>query len=191
MAKVHYSAIALLALGGFVLQLLITGVDVSWLWLRAVSASLAIVGGGIFIFDHFLRRVGWLYGKFHHRPNLYGTWDVTFHSNFDDGSGQPVARTGTLRIDQTFFTLNAFVEMAESEGHIVAREFVGLGGGQQRLVAIYRNEPRASVRGRSPMHYGTMMLNCDQPYNRPKILRGNYWTDRETTGQMEATRRPD
>lgn len=189
MAKVHYTAIALLALAGFVLQLLIAGVDVSWLWMKAVSASLAIVGAGIFVFDYYVWRVGWLYGKFHHRPNLRGTWDVTFQSNFDDGSGQRAARVGTMRIDQTFFSLSAFVETAESEGHIVAREFVGLGKGQQRLIATYRNEPRASVRGRSPMHYGTMMLNCDLPHSRPKTLRGNYWTDRETTGEMEATRR--
>lgn len=191
MAKMHYAAIALLAIAAFVVQLLLMGVNVSVEWARAVSASFAIVGTGILAFDRLIWRAGWLYGTFHHRPNLRGEWDVTIQSNFDDGSGQPVVRTGTMRVDQTFFDLDIFLETAESDGHVVAREFVRLGKNTPRLVAIYQNEPRANVRDQSPIHYGTMMLDFDEPYRRPERLRGSYWTHRGTTGQIEATRRTD
>jgi hypothetical protein len=187
--KAHYSAIVLLALTAFVAALLLKGVQVSWGWLGAVSAATSAVGLGIFLFDHYLWRVGWLYGKFHKRPNIAGVWDVTFRSTFDDGSGNPVLRSGSMRVDQTFFNLDIFVETEESEGVVVSREFVKLGKDRPRLCATYRNEPRANFRARSQMHYGTLLVSFDEPARRPERLAGNYWTDRETRGELEAVRR--
>jgi hypothetical protein len=187
--KAHYSAIVLLALSAFVLTLFLKGVPISWTWVGAVGVPTTVVGVGIFLFDQYLWRFGWLYGKFHRRPDLAGSWDVTFQSTYDDGSGKPVIRIGVMRVDQTFFNLDMFVETEESEGVVISREFVRLGKDRPRLCATYRNEPRATYRSRSQMHYGTLLVSFGEPPERPCRMSGNYWTDRETRGELNAVRR--
>jgi hypothetical protein len=52
---------------------------------------------------------------------------------------------------------------------------------QKLLTFVYFNKPDATVRDRSPMHYGTCRLVVDNPL----ILTGDYYTDRKTTGSMK------
>jgi hypothetical protein len=53
------------------------------------------------------------------------------------------------------------------------------------LACTYRNTPRISVRERSPIGHGGMLLSV-----RGKLIHridGEYWTDRQTKGEMEFT----
>lgn len=50
-----------------------------------------------------------------------------------------------------------------------------------QLTYCYLNVPQANVRERSAMHYGTAMLCVENP----EELKGQYFSDRKTTGDMK------
>jgi SMODS-associating 2TM, beta-strand rich effector domain len=61
------------------------------------------------------------------------------------------------------------------------------GDGVYGLYSIYRNTPRLSVRHRSPIHHGALMLDISgEPASQ---LEGFYWTDRRTMGELELDQR--
>jgi hypothetical protein len=47
----------------------------------------------------------------------------------------------------------------------------------------YTNKPDASIRGRSAIHDGAALLTFAK--SPKKILKGEYWTSRKTTGSIE------
>lgn len=57
------------------------------------------------------------------------------------------------------------------------------------VLNLILNTPKAEVRHRSEIHYGTAMLYVDNP----KVLKGQYFTDRKSTGDMvfNAVLKPD
>jgi hypothetical protein len=57
-----------------------------------------------------------------------------------------------------------------------------------RLVGTYLNEPNITARAASPIHYGTFLLDIEGSANKPSQMRGHYWTDRGTKGEMLAVR---
>jgi hypothetical protein len=59
--------------------------------------------------------------------------------------------------------------------------------GTYRVTGVYRNEPKLSVRERSPIHYGALVL--DVLGDPAKDLAGHYWTDRSTRGELHSTGR--
>ena len=50
------------------------------------------------------------------------------------------------------------------------------------MIGVYSNEPKHSIRNRSPIHYGTLKLNIIG--NPVTALSGHYWTDRGTQGEL-------
>ena len=51
----------------------------------------------------------------------------------------------------------------------------------------YLNTPKAGVRERSEIHYGSTILNFDG--FKVTKMDGEYWTDRETTGEITLTKK--
>lgn len=49
-----------------------------------------------------------------------------------------------------------------------------------QLTYCYLNVPQANVRDRSAIHYGTALLCIEDP----EEIKGQYFTDRKTTGDM-------
>ena len=49
------------------------------------------------------------------------------------------------------------------------------------------NTPKASVREKSEMHYGSTVLNFEG--FKVSKMEGDYWTSRETTGEIKLTRK--
>jgi hypothetical protein len=47
---------------------------------------------------------------------------------------------------------------------------------------MYLNKPRSSLVKRSPIHHGSTSLKITG--NPPIRLRGHYWTDRDTRGEL-------
>jgi hypothetical protein len=54
---------------------------------------------------------------------------------------------------------------------------------------VYRNEPKLSVRDRSPIHYGAIVL--DVQGDPVKELAGCYWTDRNSRGELRTLAKHD
>jgi hypothetical protein len=92
-------------------------------------------------------------------------------------------------IRQTFTTLSMRLMTAESTSSLVAEGMNVSPEGTFKVFAVYRNEPRIQVRDRSPIHYGSFVL--DVQGSPADTLEGFYWTDRKTRGDLVLADRRD
>ncbi|MGH3636131.1 MAG: hypothetical protein ACRDTS_18995 [Mycobacterium sp.] len=70
-----------------------------------------------------------------------------------------------------------------------ASSFAGirLVDGSYELLYLYLNRPDSRYESRSRMHHGSTVL--DLSGNPVKHLKGRYWTDRDTRGEVDFTER--
>lgn len=110
-------------------------------------------------------------------PILAKKYHGTIIYNWNNTQG---TREADIRIDQTF--LKVFVRLGtdESSSNSVIGTITTVNN-EKQLVYTYLNTPRAEIQNRSAIHYGTAMLNVDDP----TILKGNYYTSRLTCGSIE------
>jgi hypothetical protein len=76
---------------------------------------------------------------------------------------------------------------AESTSELVAERILVAADGVAKVVGVYISEPKLSLRERSPIHYGSLLLEVHGL--PPMALEGSYWTDRESRGTMHLTDR--
>lgn len=93
--------------------------------------------------------------------------------------------TAYLVARQTFSTLSLRMLTSESSSELVTAEISKARDGTYRLVGVYRNEPKLSVRDRSPIHYGALVLEVQR--DPVTNLVGYYWTDRNSRGELTTT----
>ena len=141
-------------------------------------------------FDLWLWRIP-LLGGVHRRPRIYGTWQTTItphpdsHIDNEENRGPIEA---TVEIEQSFWSLTVTLKTAESESISRAESIAPDGGSKTRkvLTYVYTNTPQLAVRHRSPIHVGAANLTIEGV--QPDALRGTYWTDRLTVGDLELRR---
>ena len=100
---------------------------------------------------------------------------IRFHS--DDGDPE---RESEIVIKQTFLNVIVKLRTEESSSNSVTAT-IKEENGSKMLIYTYLNIPRAEIQDRSEIHYGTAMLNVDDP----KRLIGNYFTTRKSSGSMD------
>jgi hypothetical protein len=108
-------------------------------------------------------------------PVLAKNYCGTFISDYDS-----TKRFGEIVIDQTFLNVAILLKTEESTSRSLTASF-GKVQSVQYLIYTYQNDPRAEIQDRSPMHYGTAMLNI----SNPMVLEGNYFTGRKSRGSMK------
>ena len=182
-----FLAIAVLVWGSI---LVVQGEQVGWEHLKPFGAVVGVLGFLALLFEKKLWCQPWLHGWFVKRPDLRGTWRVKLQSDWvDDNTGN---RTPLIicymGVTQSLSDLQMHLMTRESESSSIAYSIEASRSGKGYLIAaVYRNEPGIFLRGeRSEMHYGGMILEThgDQ-VSRPKVLRGEFWTDRNTKGEMK------
>ncbi len=110
----------------------------------------------------------------HDIPVLLGKYNGELTSDYDGEK-----RCGTLMIEQTFLSVAVQVKTEESSSRSITASFYILQN-VQYLIYNYQSDPRGEIQNRSPIHYGTVMLNVSDPCN----IDGNYFTGRKTRGSM-------
>jgi hypothetical protein len=173
--------LALLALDGVVIELQ---------WLRHGATVVPVLLVALGAFDNWLWKARCLNGWFTKRPVLCGTWQVTLQTEWVN------AKTGErpgpidcyMVIRQTFSSLSMRLMTPESVSWLIAHNIVRSNDGTFQVAGVYMNKPDLSLRGeRSEIHYGALLLDVQgQP---PSSLSGHYWTDRQTRGKMDCTRK--
>ena len=182
--RLHVSALlmyAALIWGG---MLIVNGLTVSPEFFQPFSIVVGAVVLGLSVFDLWLWRVPALQGWFVKRPHLWGTWRVTFQSNWiNPATGQGIGpRKGYAVIDQTYTRTSLRLLTEESTSELLVDDIVLAPDGVFRLFGVYRNEPKVAVRHRSTLHYGAIALTI---HTEPLLrLEGTYWTDRQTSGDL-------
>lgn len=116
----------------------------------------------------------WVFDKTSKVPVLKGKYFGKIMSNYDGRT-----REARLEIKQSLLALRITMKSDESKsGSISASISDALGINQ--VIYCYINQPIATVRDRSEIHYGTAILSCEEGGK----LTGSYYTDRMTTGEM-------
>ncbi len=119
-------------------------------------------------------------------PNLSGDWEGTIKSNWKEKKLDPIPIE--VSITQNFFNVQVRIKTKESRSYSIGASFdIDNERGFQQLFYTYLNTPKAGVRERSEIHYGSTILNFDG--FKVTKMDGEYWTDRETTGEITLTKK--
>lgn len=142
------------------------------------------------IFKRWLWKLPFLQGWLVKIPNLNGTWEGQMKStwiNPETNAGIPPIDTKAT-ITQTLTTITVDFQTGEMESQSVVAD---ISCDSHRRVAeikyIYQSVPDATVRGRSEMHFGSAKLGVKK-VGKETHLKGDYWTDRKTTGTIKLKR---
>jgi hypothetical protein len=118
-------------------------------------------------------------------PDLQGTWEGTIESTWiDPATNRKIPpKNVTLVIKQNFSNISCVMYTDESDSFSnTAQINEDDDSGIFRLSYNYTNRSRANVRDRSAIHDGAAILKViTEP---EKILKGEYWTSRKTTGDI-------
>lgn len=121
-------------------------------------------------------------------PNLSGSWDGRIKSNWKEEKLEAIPIE--VSITQNFFNIQVRIKTKESRSYSIGASFdIDNERGFQQLIYTYLNTPKAGVRERSEIHYGSTILNFDG--FKVTKMDGEYWTDRETTGEITLTKKND
>lgn len=123
-------------------------------------------------------------------PVLEGTWQGTFKSTWINPETNAALGESpmVLVIKQTFTnvccTIHTHTQESSSQSY-AASFLLDEESDARKLVYAYTNRPKAGVRHRSAVHDGTALLRVID--NPKRMLEGEYWTNRKTTGDIQLT----
>ena len=129
------------------------------------------------------------YGRLVPFPNLNGTWVGTIRSDWvnpkTDETIPPIP--AMIGIKQSFLKISCVVRTEEMRSDSYTGEFRIIPDRQiKELIYTYSSKPRPSVSDRSSPHDGSVVLNIVESDESPvRKLVGRYWTERQTTGEMD------
>lgn len=159
--------------------------DISRAMLQPFSIVVGVVSLVLVLFDRWLWKLRALHGWLVQRPFLGGTWLVELHSSWADPNSGEAGNTieGYCVVRETLSHLQMHFLFEESSSRLVAERVQTEDDGSYRIYAVYQNEPLVAVRERSPIHYGALAISVPQGEGAQR-LRGTYWTDRATRGDL-------
>ena len=117
-------------------------------------------------------------------PCLSGKWKGEIVSTYNsDNNTIPVE----VEIKHHFFNIQIKVKTGESSSSSTCGSFdIDEDRGLRHLIYSFQNNPKATVREKSEIHYGTTRLEISDD---AKTLEGEYWTSRKTTGDVRLVKK--
>ena len=157
-------------------------------WLRFFSAAVFVAFGVLAIWDHWLWHMRWIQRLPGVPRDLRGTWKGTLESFWiDPATGfPPPAKAAYLVIRQSASTISVVMLTNESKSKS-SLATISDDGISASLDYMYLNRPDSRFEHRSRIHHGSTSLDI---IGRPAVrLRGNYWTSRDSRGELEFVQR--
>lgn len=108
-------------------------------------------------------------------PCIKGSYEGSITSTYDS-----IKRDASLTVKQSYLSVDVTMSTSESESRSIAASIESVSG-VNRLIFSYQNDPKAVVRDRSQIHYGSAMFTLAAKDR----LQGTYFTDRQTTGDLD------
>lgn len=155
--------------------------------LRLIPIVATADGIASFVFTVWLWRWKLFQGWLIPFPDLNGTWQGHIQTNWKDAEGKTPGPIPTiLTIKQSFGRMSCVMRTGEMESHSFLEGFcIDKDAQVRQLCYSYTSRPKASLRGRSTPHDGTMLFNIiGEPVHK---LEGEYWTQRQTRGTVTLT----
>lgn len=182
-------ATSLLSIISFIGVALYKGADFQKELLNAITQAVSITILLRFVYVKWLWKwLPWL-EYVHSVPYLEGVWSGVFQSTWQPPDGSPPPK-GLIEVkisQPNMFTIKVTQKSGESISYSYGESFEHLEDDTIFLNYSYRNEPNASVRHRSQINYGTSRYRLERK-NGTMTLKGAYFTDRKSTGDVELTR---
>lgn len=176
--------VAAVVVGVFAVGLWASGTAVEASWLRYYSAAVLAAVGVLTAWERWLWRLSFLQ-RFDFVPaKVFGTWKGTLTSAWiDPATGMPPdPKSVYLVVRQTFSSVSAMLLTNESRSRSTLGR-VTSADGVSSFDYMYLNRPDNAVEHRSRMHHGSTSLDVTgSPATR---LRGRYWTDRDSRGELD------
>ncbi|MGT2783798.1 Cap15 family cyclic dinucleotide receptor domain-containing protein [Streptococcus merionis] len=125
----------------------------------------------------FFEKRAWrwkFFTKIHSVPVLYPKYIGKFTSSYDNTS-----RECELFLKQSFLNIKIKFKTNESTSNSITASINKISG-NKNLIYTYLNVPKAELQQNSVIHYGTVILDIDNP----EKLEGNYYTSRDSKGSM-------
>mgnify|MGYP003252898306 FL=1 len=135
-----------------------------------IGESIAFSTFLMLIYEKFI----WKYNPLEETPILKKKYKGSLISTYDK-----IEREATLEIKQTLLSVNIIFITDESKSKSILSSIEKIQD-EWQLTYCYLNVPKATVRDRSAIHYGTALLCVENP----EKIQGQYFTDRKTTGDM-------
>lgn len=111
--------------------------------------------------------------------NLNGKWEGVIQSSYETTSNDIPIR---LDIKQTFLHIQIKCSTNESKSNSLVAAFnIDQDRNIRQLCYSYQNDPKATIREKSPIHYGSVILEINEQDDQ---MDGQYWTSRKTIGVM-------
>lgn len=148
-----------------------------------ISKSVTVISAVSFLFVTYL----WKWKIFKDWlvliPNLNGKWKGDLQSDWvNPKSKEDVSPIEvTLTIKQSLFHISCVMNTDEMQSRSISFGY-NLDSENQikQLVYTYLSTPHQIIHDRSPIHYGSIIIDIND-----KGMIGNYWTDRKTTGTVK------
>lgn len=156
------------------------GPDIAGITVGRLGIVASVLIGLIVVFDRWLWRLPLVVRLFRTGPVLRGTWKGELLSTYDN-TRRPVY----LAVRQRFTEVEVRMMTEESTSETTSCQLLRKPEDLSILEYSYSNVPRATVRSRSEVHFGSARLESTGQV--PSRIEGTYWTDRQTTGEMEFT----
>jgi hypothetical protein len=168
----------------FVVGTWVTSRRVDLGWLKYFSTAVFVATAVLAIWDQWAWRIP-IVQQLPGVPRcVRGTWKGTLTSFWTDpATGNRIApKQAYLVVKQTATSVSAKMITDESKSaSSLAQVFQG--DGSFVLAYMYLNKPDMRVEDRSRMHHGSTVLDISGlPASR---LKGRYWTDRDTKGELD------
>ena len=148
---------------------ILNGVSVYTLYGYA-SEAISVDAVLLYFYEKFL----WKINPFEHTPKLAKRYTGTLRSNYGN-----IERKATLEIKQTLLSIHVTLITDQSKSESISASIDEIVG-EMKLTYCYLNTPKSAYRKQSEIHYGTATFSLRDPRN----LEGQYYTDRQTIGDM-------
>jgi hypothetical protein len=136
------------------------------------------------VFDKWLWKIKIFFPWFVDRPNLQGTWKGTTLSNWENPNSEKLKSIPSfLVIKQSYSSINSSLFTEESRSDLISGKINKKPDGTFQFIGVYLNYPDLLRRQKSSMHHGAFVLHFDG--NPPSKLKGEYWTERNTSGELD------
>lgn len=172
----------------FTLVLYFSGIALPQPWRFVIIIFPAAAGTALWLFDSWIWKTE-LAQRFIDRPVIDGTWYGTITPTNsgripEDDRLKRNYPVGVI-VTQSFWSIAVRTVTSESTSQSTAADLAAVPGQARQSVLTYAyvNTPALKHQEVSRAHRGAASIPVSQ--SRPKVLRGEYWTDRHTSGEIE------
>jgi hypothetical protein len=182
--EIQLYVLILLAAVIWIIQLWIHGDSISHINFSQITSIIGVLIILLKIFDKWIWKWGIFYPWLVDKPYLQGTWKGSILSSWVDPEQNPKKKIDSyLVIKQTYSSIYINLITKESSSNLLSGKIIKNPNNTFQVIGVYLNSPKLLNRKKSPIHYGSIILNLDG--NPPIKLHGEYWTDRNSQGEME------